>query len=65
MQAPELIASPYYPPACNVGDWINDEQDGLLEVGGQGQAITQKTAPFHEIARATEVPQAVLERPGW
>lgn len=34
MQAPELIAGPYYPPACNVGDWINDEQDGLLEVGG-------------------------------
>ncbi len=34
MQIPELIAGPYQPPACRVGDWIDDEIDGRLEVGG-------------------------------
>ncbi len=34
MPAPELIAGPYLPPACAVGDWLDDEIDGRLEVGG-------------------------------
>ncbi len=34
MAAPELIAGPYLPPPCKVGDWIDDEVDGRLEVGG-------------------------------
>lgn len=34
MQIPELIAGPYLPPPCRVGDWIDDEIDGRLEVGG-------------------------------
>lgn len=34
MPVPELIAGPYLPPACKVGDWIDDEVDGRLEVGG-------------------------------
>lgn len=31
---PELLGAPYLPPACKTGDWIDDEIDGLLEVGG-------------------------------
>lgn len=34
MPIPELIAGPYLPPPCRVGDWIDDEIDGRLEVGG-------------------------------
>lgn len=34
MQAPDLIAGPYHPLACRRGDWLVDEVDGLLEVGG-------------------------------
>lgn len=31
---PKLISGPYHPPACRVGDWLDDEIDGRLEVGG-------------------------------
>ena len=34
MAPPELIGAPYAPPACRVGDWLDDEIDGRLEVGG-------------------------------
>lgn len=34
MQPADLIAGPYHPPACRVGDWLDDEIDGRLEVGG-------------------------------
>lgn len=34
MPAPELIAGPYQPPACRAGDWLDDEIDGRVEVGG-------------------------------
>lgn len=33
-QPPDLIAGPYLAPACRVGDWLDDEVDGRLEVGG-------------------------------
>lgn len=33
MPAPELIGS-YTTPACRRGDWLHDEIDGRLEVGG-------------------------------
>lgn len=29
-----LIGAPYRPPECRVGDWIDDEIDGKIEVGG-------------------------------
>lgn len=32
--AAELIGGPYRPPACAVGDWLDDEIDGRLQVGG-------------------------------
>lgn len=31
---PKLIDGPYNPPRCRVGDWLDDEVDGRLEVGG-------------------------------
>jgi len=31
---PSLIGAPYEPPACHVGDWLDDEIDGRLQVGG-------------------------------
>lgn len=31
---PALIAGPYQPPACRPGDWLDDEIDGRLPVGG-------------------------------
>lgn len=31
---PYLIAGPYHPPACTIGGWLDDEIDGLIEVGG-------------------------------
>ncbi len=34
MPAAKLIGGPYHPPACAVGDWLPDEIDGLLQVGG-------------------------------
>lgn len=34
MQAPELIGGPYVAPRCRPGDWLDDEIDGRLEVGG-------------------------------
>lgn len=34
-----LIAGPYTPPACRVGDWLDDEIDGRLEVGGWTDAL--------------------------
>lgn len=34
MQAPELIGGPYTAPAVRAGDWIDDEIDGRIEVGG-------------------------------
>jgi len=34
MRAPELIGGPYAAPACRAGDWLDDEIDGLVEVGG-------------------------------
>lgn len=30
----KLIDGPYSPPACRIGDWLDDEIDGRLEVGG-------------------------------
>lgn len=30
----DLIAGPYRPPACRVGDWLDDEIAGRVEVGG-------------------------------
>ncbi|MEN5117489.1 hypothetical protein ABE488_09170 [Luteimonas sp. TWI662] len=30
----DLIAGPYQPPACHVGDWLDDEIEGRTEVGG-------------------------------
>lgn len=35
---PPLIDGPYHPPAVRIGDWINDEIDGLVEVGGWTEA---------------------------
>lgn len=35
---PELLGGPYRPPACKVGDWLDDERDGLLQVGGWTEA---------------------------
>lgn len=32
--APPLLFGPYRPPACRIGDWINDEVLGLVEVSG-------------------------------
>lgn len=32
--APPLIAAPYFAPTCIAGDWIDDEIDGSLQVGG-------------------------------
>lgn len=32
--APPLLFGPYHPPACRIGDWINDEVLGLVEVSG-------------------------------
>lgn len=34
MAAPELIAGPYMPPPCQAGDWLVDEIEGRLQVGG-------------------------------
>lgn len=34
MLVPELLAGPYTPPACIVGDLLDDEVDGRVEVGG-------------------------------
>lgn len=34
MPSVEMIGAPYVPPPCRVGDWLDDEIDGLLEVGG-------------------------------
>lgn len=34
MPTPELIAGPYAPPDCKRGDWLDDEIDGAVEVGG-------------------------------
>jgi len=34
MQATDLIAGPYTPPACRAGDWLGDEIEGATEVGG-------------------------------
>lgn len=31
---PKLINGPYLPPACQVGDWLDDEIDGRVQVGG-------------------------------
>lgn len=31
---PPLLGAPYAQPACRVGDWLDDEIDGRLEVGG-------------------------------
>lgn len=33
-EAPELIGGPYTAPAVRAGDWIDDEIDGRIEVGG-------------------------------
>lgn len=30
----DLIAGPYVPPAARAGDWLDDEIDGSVEVGG-------------------------------
>lgn len=35
---PALLAGPYRPPGCKVGDWINDEVLGLVEVAGWTEA---------------------------
>lgn len=36
---PPLIAGPYPAPRCSVGDWIDDEIDGRLQVGGWTDAL--------------------------
>lgn len=32
--SPPLLGGPYHPPAVRIGDWIDDEINGLVEVGG-------------------------------
>lgn len=34
MTIPELLGGPYAAPECKVGDWLDDEVDGALAVGG-------------------------------
>lgn len=34
MTRPELLIGPYVAPACHVGDWLDDEVDGRIQVGG-------------------------------
>ncbi|WP_434030131.1 hypothetical protein, partial [[Pseudomonas] boreopolis] len=34
MRIPELIAGPYMAPSCRAGDWLDDEIEGRIEVGG-------------------------------
>lgn len=34
MTGPDLIGAPYLPPSCRLGDWIDDEIEGCVEVGG-------------------------------
>ncbi|ATH77776.1 hypothetical protein CLM76_09310 [Vreelandella venusta] len=36
---PKLLAGPYTPPSVKRGDWLNDEIDGRLEVGGWTDAL--------------------------
>lgn len=31
---PKLINGPYHPPACQIGDWLDDAIDGRVQVGG-------------------------------
>lgn len=31
---PELLGAPYAAPECRAGDWLDDEIDGRLQVGG-------------------------------
>lgn len=35
---PQLLGAPYEPPRCRIGDWLDDEIDGRLEVGGWTEA---------------------------
>lgn len=30
----DLLAGPYHAPTCRRGDWLDDERDGRVEVGG-------------------------------
>lgn len=40
MPSVELLGGPYHPPDCRIGDWLDDEVEGLLEVGGWTAAPT-------------------------
>lgn len=37
-RAPELIGAPYFAPACELGDWIEDVTAGLVQVNGFSDA---------------------------
>jgi hypothetical protein len=75
MPPPELIAGPYAAPAVRVGDWVDDEISGLVEVGGwtdapiswprrkkTGRAALILTA---ELARAVRVESVEAVRYWW
>ncbi|MGL0786512.1 hypothetical protein [Xanthomonas translucens] len=63
MRVPDLIAGPYHSPACRAGDWLDDEIEGRIEVGGWTDAPIswprRKKTGRHSLILTAELARAV------
>lgn len=72
---PKLLNGPYTPPACHVGDWLDDEVAGRVQVGGWTDAPmpwprrkkTGRHSPIlcGDLVRAVQVESAEAIRYYW
>lgn len=62
-ELPQLLGAPYTPPACRFGDWLDDEVDGRIEVGGWTSAPIawprRKKTGRHSLILTAELARAV------